>query len=465
MQMELKIDSPARDSQHAFASLPGPSAGLAIGEAAPDFSLPDLCGTPVRLSDFRGHQTLVLFWSPRCIFCQHLFPHLLVWDAQPSKDAPRLLVVSTGSVEDNQVLGLRFPVLLEQASRSIGSSFGATGTPTAVLVDAEGRIASELAAGAPAILALAPTPPMVASNVLELTIGMTTDCASQMKAEPVHPERERPGGIQEAPAQAASDRITQGVMHRREQMQPVLSYLICATPRTGSYLLCDALRSTGIAGRPEEFFNPITLAKSAKEASAATFTAYFQQVLIEGMTPNAVFGTKMLGSHLLYLDYYLRTLLDSQYLPLPELLLALFPNLRYIYLTRQDRLKQAVSLWKAMQTGVWWKMDDKASSAPASQFDMKMLDTLMQWIEADEAAWQDYFKCARVQPIEVVYEDLCYSRARFEQIIRQILYDLEIPVPRALVLPEPLYRKQADEASESWIERYLQLKHNSQLQV
>jgi hypothetical protein len=37
----------------------------------------------------------------------------------------------------------------------IGRTFGATGTPMALLVDAEGKIASEVVAGAPAVLALA----------------------------------------------------------------------------------------------------------------------------------------------------------------------------------------------------------------------------------------------------------------------------------------------------------------------
>jgi trehalose 2-sulfotransferase len=32
------------------------------------------------------------------------------------------------------------------------------------------------------------------------------------------------------------------------------AYLICATPRTGSTLLCDLLRWTEIAGRPESYF-------------------------------------------------------------------------------------------------------------------------------------------------------------------------------------------------------------------
>jgi hypothetical protein len=65
------------------------------------------------------------------------------------------VVVSTDSVESNQAMGLRSPVLLDKEGMSIGRLFGATGTPMAVLVDAEGKIASELAAGAPAVLALA----------------------------------------------------------------------------------------------------------------------------------------------------------------------------------------------------------------------------------------------------------------------------------------------------------------------
>ncbi len=80
---------------------------------------------------------------------------LKTWEAKSPKDAPKLLVVSTDSVESNQAMKLRSTVLLDQAGMHVGSLFGATGTPMAVLVDAEGKIASELAAGAPAVLALA----------------------------------------------------------------------------------------------------------------------------------------------------------------------------------------------------------------------------------------------------------------------------------------------------------------------
>ena len=35
---------------------------------------------------------------------------------------------------------------------------------------------------------------------------------------------------------------------------PTSSYLICTTPRSGSTFLSEALASTGVAGRPEEYF-------------------------------------------------------------------------------------------------------------------------------------------------------------------------------------------------------------------
>src|SRR5919197_1557611 len=136
------------------AAAPAPPSGPAIGEPAPALALPDLTGKTVDLADFRGRPTLVLFWSPRCGFCQQMLDDLKAWEAHPPEGAPQLLVVSTGSVEENRAQGLRSPVVLDQ-SFAVGNAFGADGTPQAVLVDAEGRIASTLAAGAPDVLALA----------------------------------------------------------------------------------------------------------------------------------------------------------------------------------------------------------------------------------------------------------------------------------------------------------------------
>lgn len=125
-----------------------------IGNQAPNFALPNLNGKLVNLSDFRGNKLLLLFWNPGCGFCQRMLDDLKALDAHPAKGAPRLLVITAGTAEENAAMGLRSPVLLDQ-NMSVGSKFGANGTPMAVVVDVQGNLASEVAAGAPAVLALA----------------------------------------------------------------------------------------------------------------------------------------------------------------------------------------------------------------------------------------------------------------------------------------------------------------------
>jgi methylamine dehydrogenase accessory protein MauD len=125
-----------------------------VGEVAPEVKLPDLEGDTVDLADFKGEKTLVLFCNPGCGFCQQMLPHLKEWERNPPEEAPNLFVVSAGTKEANEEMGLSSPVVLDQ-NFATGRAFGVGGTPSAVLVDEEGKIASEVAVGAPAVLELA----------------------------------------------------------------------------------------------------------------------------------------------------------------------------------------------------------------------------------------------------------------------------------------------------------------------
>ena len=86
------------------------------------------------------------------MFCHQMLHELKRWESDPPVEAPRLLVVSTGTEEANRKMGLHSPVVLDQ-SFSAGSAFGASGTPSAILVDEEGKVASELRVGAPGVFA------------------------------------------------------------------------------------------------------------------------------------------------------------------------------------------------------------------------------------------------------------------------------------------------------------------------
>jgi peroxiredoxin len=133
---------------------PGP------GDPAPPLTGADLDGRTIDLADYRGRDTLVVFWQPNCPHCQRLAEDLRRWEAEPPRGAPRLLIVSAGDPAANRALGFRSPVVLDEGF-AIGKAFGARGTPSAVLVDAQGRIASTVGVGARDVLALAGALPPV----------------------------------------------------------------------------------------------------------------------------------------------------------------------------------------------------------------------------------------------------------------------------------------------------------------
>jgi len=127
---------------------------LKAGDTAPEIELPDLEGKTVRLSEYQERETLVLFWNPGCGFCQRMLPELREWISTRQPDAPELLVVSRGQEEENRAQGIDAPILLDQGFAT-GRSYGATGTPNAVLIGAGGMVASPVVAGAPAVMTLA----------------------------------------------------------------------------------------------------------------------------------------------------------------------------------------------------------------------------------------------------------------------------------------------------------------------
>lgn len=141
---------------------------LKSGKPAPSLTLPALNGKSISLSDLRGRETLVFFWNPSCGYCTQMLADLQAWDRNPPKGSPQLLVISTGTVEANRAMSLQSSVVLDPGFYA-GQAFGVVGTPSAVLVDADGKIASQVAVGATAVLVLMrarPDQPKQNANIL-----------------------------------------------------------------------------------------------------------------------------------------------------------------------------------------------------------------------------------------------------------------------------------------------------------
>ena len=140
------------------SATPQPSVptGLPIGSSAPEFELPDLSCKSTKLSDFLGKQILLIFFNPGCGFCQKMAPQLLSLSAE--KLTP--LIITTGNPDDTRKLfqehGILWTVLLQDQMQT-ATRYQVAGTPMGYLIDEQGKIASPIAIGAEALLALAPS--------------------------------------------------------------------------------------------------------------------------------------------------------------------------------------------------------------------------------------------------------------------------------------------------------------------
>lgn len=135
----------------------GDEGGLPVGTDAPALELPSLEGETVSLESLRGRDTVLLFWNPSCGFCREMRDQVLTWETSSNGIHPRLVIVSSGPAESVHEEGFGSLVLLD-VEHAAGEAFGALGTPMAVRLDAEGRVASGVAAGADAALRLVATP-------------------------------------------------------------------------------------------------------------------------------------------------------------------------------------------------------------------------------------------------------------------------------------------------------------------
>lgn len=123
-------------------------AALAVGDEAPEVELPQFGAGETTLRGLLepGRALLLVFVDPGCGPCHALLPELAGW----IDDRVLPVFVSRGDLDTNAVFAEYGEVLL-QREHEVAELYGAHATPSAVLIDPDGRIARPLAIGRDAI--------------------------------------------------------------------------------------------------------------------------------------------------------------------------------------------------------------------------------------------------------------------------------------------------------------------------
>jgi trehalose 2-sulfotransferase len=218
---------------------------------------------------------------------------------------------------------------------------------------------------------------------------------------------------------------------------PMRGYAICTAPRSGSNYLCQLLTSTGKLGAPLEYFNGPSRRILDDPDYPDRPKAQIEKILTAGSTPNRVYGLKLFN--------YQHTAVSAQ-IDWP----AKLPRLKYVYLSRNDRIGQAISWSKAKQTGQY-RASQPALGKPL--YDAAEILECLRQIRQEYDGWEAYFTDNKITPLRLVYEDVVKNPQDAVDAIAGLLganrgYTVE--------MAHVTVKVQTDETSRQWRQRFLQ---------
>jgi LPS sulfotransferase NodH len=222
-----------------------------------------------------------------------------------------------------------------------------------------------------------------------------------------------------------------------------IRYMICSTQRSGSTMLGDMLGATGVAGVPMEYFNDVNIeAFFARLGKNMSLEAYLRAIESCRSTANGVFGIK---AHFAQIMQALRHANIAN----PTPFLEKFDY--FITIKRRNKLAQAVSWSKAMQTGLWSSLHKKYQlQKPEIKFEPEAISQYLAGIAKGEEDWHKALEILGKPNHVSYYEDLVSDP---ETEILKILNFCGIKEKPSSFTPR--LERQGDEQSQDFADRYI----------
>lgn len=246
-------------------------------------------------------------------------------------------------------------------------------------------------------------------------------------------------------------------------MPTVQSYILCATPRSGSTLLCDLIEGTGVAGRPASYFRKESIPRWASrlqvgiagsEGAAVFGRDYIEAVIAAGRGGTDLFGLRIMRESGDELSARLDDLFPGLANDRARFETVFGPSL-FIHLSRNDKVSQAVSRVKAMQTGLWHIAADgtereRTSPARAIVYDRDEIGRYVDDLTAQDESWNNWFDNNDIEPLRLTYEALSQDpTAALATVLAALGLD-----PAIASAIEPKTARLSDGESRNWVARF-----------
>jgi LPS sulfotransferase NodH len=131
-----------------------------------------------------------------------------------------------------------------------------------------------------------------------------------------------------------------------------------------------------------------------------------------------------------------------------------FPDVRWLWLRRADRLAQAISWEIADQTRAYTSL---VPAERAPMYSVAAITKRMARIEAEETAWQSFFDADAIEPLSIWYDDLTAEPAATVRSVADFIGEDLAPPKIEAQRPNPFsgMTRQRNEINADWQQRFL----------
>lgn len=189
------------------------------------------------------------------------------------------------------------------------------------------------------------------------------------------------------------------------------NFIICATERSGSTLLCKLLQLNGI-GDADEYFNMLHFEKrkwhehfhTDKDCSKEHYLSRLKSL---ASSSNGVFGIKLMWGHLPFLKQTIEQVTSGRLNTDFQAINKFVPDAKYIYLYRSDVVRQSISYYRAQKRNLW-HMPNGNRNPPETDvgFSVDGISQNLTNCIKDNKMWLNFFNDNSISPLILEYNQV-----------------------------------------------------------